>query len=69
MPILHGIYWDIMFNQKYIVIEIMAATSYVKAIWICSDGILDPINSQFPTTAMDNDIYCGQASELMVALL
>lgn len=69
MPKIHGIYLDILFNQKYIVIEVVGANSYVKAVWLSSDGILDPINSEFPTSAMNNDIYCGQASELMVALL
>jgi hypothetical protein len=67
MPKVHGIYLDILFNQKYVVIEVVE--NNVKAVWLSSDGILDPINSQFPTTAMNNDIYCGQASELMVALL
>ena len=69
MPKIHGIYLDILFNQKYVVIEVVDANSYVKAVWLSSDGILDPINSEFPTSAMNNDIYCGQASELMVALL
>ena len=67
MAKIHGIYLDILFNQKYIVVEVLE--NNVKAVWLSCDDMLDPINSQFPTTAMSNDIYCGQASELIIALL
>lgn len=69
MPKIHGIYLDILFGQKYIVISLEDNATYVRAIWLSSDGLLDSINSTFPTTATSNDIYCGQASEFVVALL
>lgn len=68
MPKIHGIYLDVLFNEKFIVVD-LKDNEYVSAIWLSATDTVGSFLVSFPASAMGNDIYCGQASELMVALL
>ena len=70
MPILHGIYLDQAFAEKYIVLAI--SDGWVDVVWTPKD--IDCVlhsysNATFPIAAMAGDVYCGQATELVLSLI
>lgn len=71
MPIINGIYLDITFDQRYVVLSISKESTqdWVKVIWLPKQLSDLSASSTFPFSAMSLDVYCGQASELMLALL
>lgn len=71
---INSIYFDVSLQQRYIVISISQETTqdWVKVIWLSNNSFLGMLESSvntFPVSAMYTDVYCGQASELMLALL
>jgi hypothetical protein len=71
---INGIYFDQGLQQRYVVLSITTEdrNDWVKVIWLSNNtflGMLESSVSTFPVSAMYPDIYCGQASELMLALL
>jgi hypothetical protein len=71
MPLLHGIYLDQAFNEKYIILSIN--DGWVKVVWTPKnhDHGMPTLfsNATFPIGAMIGDIYCGQATELVLSLI
>ena len=71
---INGIYFDVSLQQRYIILSISEENTqdWVKVIWLSDHnlvGMLQSSVSTFPVSAMYTDVYCGQASELMLALL
>jgi hypothetical protein len=71
MPILHGIYFDPLFKEKYIVVRWDTEDNIIYAIWLGEEGsfISKGNTSCFPLSSMQNDVYCGQATDLVISLL
>lgn len=71
MPLLHGIYLDQAFNEKYIILSVNSG--WVNVVWTPRDfdhGLSKGYaNATFPIGAMSGDVYCGQATELVLSLI
>lgn len=71
---INGIYFDVGLQQRYVILSISEESTqdWVKVVWLSNHnhlGMLLSSVSTFPVSAMYTDVYCGQASELMLALL
>lgn len=71
---INGIYFDQGLQQRYVVLSISEESTqdWVKVVWLSNHNHLGThiiTMNTFPVSAMYTDVYCGQASELMLALL
>lgn len=69
MPILYGIFLDEAFGEKYIILAI--DDGWVDVVWTPTfpDSKLSYSHATFPIGAMAGDVYCGQATELVLSLI